>query len=349
MPTDSCVYFYQCAGCHALLRPKPGDCCVFCSFGSVKCPPVQQSLRCCDGDAAERIASQAPVREGFVPVPGAQLYFREVGSGSPLVIVHGGPDFNHNYLVPDLDPLSSAFRLIYYDQRGRGRSSQGVSAETVDIDSEVEDVDRLRQYFGLGEIALLGHSWGCVLALEYASRHADRISHLILLNAAPASHADLMRFRRQREATDASALAKMRAIASSRDYADGDIEADAEYYRAHFGKTLCRSGQLESVIRRLRSHFTPQDIVKARAIEDRLYAQTWQSPEYDVLARLGALDVPALIIHGDRDLVPLECARNVAAAIPGARLVVIGECGHFSHLECPGEVCNAIAEFVLGR
>lgn len=47
MPTDACVFFHECPACHALLRPKPGDCCVFCSYGSVKCPPVQQQRGCC--------------------------------------------------------------------------------------------------------------------------------------------------------------------------------------------------------------------------------------------------------------------------------------------------------------
>lgn len=47
MPTDACVYFYECKGCHALLRPKKGDCCVFCSYGTVKCPPVQVEGKCC--------------------------------------------------------------------------------------------------------------------------------------------------------------------------------------------------------------------------------------------------------------------------------------------------------------
>jgi hypothetical protein len=47
MPTDACLYFYECTNCHALLRPRPGDCCVFCSHGSVKCPPVQQASGCC--------------------------------------------------------------------------------------------------------------------------------------------------------------------------------------------------------------------------------------------------------------------------------------------------------------
>ena len=47
MPLDACIYFYECRHCHAMLRPKPGDCCVFCSYGSVKCPPVQADASCC--------------------------------------------------------------------------------------------------------------------------------------------------------------------------------------------------------------------------------------------------------------------------------------------------------------
>lgn len=56
MPTDSCLYFYECTGCHTLLRPRAGDCCVFCSYGSVKCPPMQLSSGCC-GDTATFIKS----------------------------------------------------------------------------------------------------------------------------------------------------------------------------------------------------------------------------------------------------------------------------------------------------
>ena len=49
MPTDRCVFFYECKGCHALLRPKPGDCCVFCSYADRPCPSIQQARNCCDG------------------------------------------------------------------------------------------------------------------------------------------------------------------------------------------------------------------------------------------------------------------------------------------------------------
>jgi hypothetical protein len=47
MPTNACVYYYECQGCHALLKPTAGNCCVFCSYGSVKCPPIQQQSDCC--------------------------------------------------------------------------------------------------------------------------------------------------------------------------------------------------------------------------------------------------------------------------------------------------------------
>ncbi|MGO8754798.1 MAG: GDCCVxC domain-containing (seleno)protein [Gallionellaceae bacterium] len=47
MPVDACQFFYECTACHTMLRPKAGDCCVFCSFGSVPCPPVQLEQECC--------------------------------------------------------------------------------------------------------------------------------------------------------------------------------------------------------------------------------------------------------------------------------------------------------------
>jgi hypothetical protein len=49
MPTDACLFFYDCTACGALLKPQAGDCCVFCSYGSVPCPPIQQQRTCCGG------------------------------------------------------------------------------------------------------------------------------------------------------------------------------------------------------------------------------------------------------------------------------------------------------------
>src|ERR1700730_14951859 len=127
----------------------------------------------------------ATPRESRIPVGGADLYSREVGQGTPIIVLHGGPDFDHSYLLPELDRLSDSFRLIYYDQRGRGQSADGVQPEDVTLASDIADLERLRQYFELDLVVLLWHSWGTVLALEYALRYPQRVSRMILMNPAP--------------------------------------------------------------------------------------------------------------------------------------------------------------------
>ncbi len=116
--------------------------------------------------------SQPTAREGLIPVENAGLYVREIGQGPPVVILHGGLDFDHNYLLPELDRLAGSFRLIYYDQRGRGKSAGDVQPGEVSIASEIEDLEGLRQYFRLESVVVLGHSWGGLLAMEYAIRSA---------------------------------------------------------------------------------------------------------------------------------------------------------------------------------
>ena len=133
--------------------------------------------------SAVQSGRSAAARESRIPVGKASLYARDIGRGQPMIVLHGGPDFDHAYLLPDLDRLADAFRLIYYDQRGRGRSAEGVQPDDVTLASDVDDVDKVRQHFQLESSALLGHSWGAVLALEYALRYPRRVSHLGRLSA----------------------------------------------------------------------------------------------------------------------------------------------------------------------
>lgn len=284
-------------------------------------------------------------REGFAHVDGAELYFRDVGQGPPIIVLHGGPDFSHTYFLPELDRLSDSFRLIYYDQRGRGRSASGVEPEDVTIESEMEDLDGLRRFFQLESVAVLGHSWGGVLAMEYATRRPERVSHLILLNTAPASHEDVMLVRAYWRRTAAQGLEQLRAIAATPRYQSGDLEADAEYYRFHFRPALAQPEHLEPVVSRLRIGMTPEGIRKSRAIEDRLYEQTWSLDGYDLLPRLARLRIPTLVLHGDRDFIPATCTEHIARAVPGSRFVLLRDCGHFSYLERPDEVRAALTDF----
>ena len=94
--------------------------------------------------------------------------------------------------------LSDGYRLIYYDQRGRGGSAARVKPEEVSLASEIADLDAVRQAFHLDRVVLLGHSWGAVLALEYAVRYPQRLSRMILMNPAPTSTAQYRQARKAR-------------------------------------------------------------------------------------------------------------------------------------------------------
>ena len=100
------------------------------------------------------------------------------------------------------------------------------------------------------------------------------------------------------------------------------------------------------LVARLRRDFTAEGIVAARAIEQRLYEQTWDDDDYDLLTRLQHARVPTLVIHGDTDLIPVELARHIAEAIPDARLEVLDDCGHFAYLDQPERTEDAITGFL---
>jgi proline iminopeptidase len=288
----------------------------------------------------------AAAHETRVPVGGASLYAREVGRGQPMVVLHGGPDFDQTYLLPDMDRLADAFRLIYYDQRGRGRSAEGVPPEDVTLASDVADLDAVREHFRLPKTALLGHSWGTVLALEYALRHPERVSHLVLMNPGPASAADFEEFRKDRLARLGADLDRLKAARATDGYKAGDPDAVAAYYRIHFKQALARPEDYERLMTLFRPSFTTSEaILKARHVEDRLMADTWSKEGYDILPRLRTLEVPTLVIWGDHDFIPLFVSEHIAGALPGARLVTMKDCGHFAYLECPGPVREEIDRF----
>ena len=286
--------------------------------------------------------------ENQLKVGSTALYVRVIGKGQPIIVLHGGPDFDHSYLLPDLDRLQDAFRLIYYDQRGRGRSADKVRPEDVTLMSDLDDLDHVRQHFRLQSVVLLGHSWGAVLALEYALLHPTRVSRLILMNPAPVSAADLTAFRKTYLDKIGADMDQQRAIVASAAYQAGDPEAVAARYRIHFKPALARLEDYEKLMARMQAAFRSQGsegIVKARAVEDRLMLDTWQVPGYDLLPKLHSLRIPTLVIAGDKDFFPLEVAAHIADALPNAKLVTTKDCGHFAFLECPGEVRNALLGF----
>jgi proline iminopeptidase len=304
----------------------------------------------CVGAAAQ--SKPAGERESRILVQGGELYCREVGQGTPMIVLHGGPDFDIAYLLPELDRLSDKFHLIYYDQRGRGRSTNHVKPEEVTLESEMADLDQVREHFRLDKVVLLGHSWGTVLALEYALRHPERVSRLVLMDPAPASAADINRFRKERLEKWPALVELRKAIADTTAYKEADPDAVVAYYRVHFKPALARSEDYEKLILRMQARFIEEGkegILKSRAVEDRLVNETWASSNgYDLHPKLKGLNIPTLVITGDHDFFPFA-AEHIAQAIPGARLVTLKDCGHFPYLECPAPLREKIDVFFQSK
>ncbi|GFE79514.1 proline iminopeptidase [Steroidobacter agaridevorans] len=295
-----------------------------------------------------RAQPQGQAHETRVPVGDVSLYARAIGQGRPAIVLHGGPDFDHAYLLPDLDRLMDIFQLIYYDQRGRGRSAENVQPQNVTLASDIQDIDSVRRHFALNAPVLFGHSWGTVLAVEYALRHPTHVSHLVLMNPAPVSARDFALLREAYLRKIGASMDRQREILASAEYKNGDPEAVAARYRIHFTPALRRPEDFERLMTIMKAQFVNQGsagIIKARAVEDQLMRDTWQNPNYDLLPKLRALPIPTLVVTGDHDFIPVDISEHIARAVPNAKLVTIKDCGHFAYLECRDAVRHALEEF----
>src|SRR6266576_4409319 len=99
----------------------------------------------------------------FALPDGYNLYVEELGSGFPLIVLHGGPGLDHSMFRPYLDPLADEFRLLYVDERGQGRSER-VDPTSLSLERLARDVDLLAEALALDRYALLGHSFGAIIA-----------------------------------------------------------------------------------------------------------------------------------------------------------------------------------------
>lgn len=289
-------------------------------------------------------SGQPAPREGVVPVRNAELFYREIGQGRPVIVIHGGPDFDHTYLLPDMDRLSDSYRLIYYDQRGRGKSRAELRLKEISIEQYVEDLDGLQNHLQLESVAILGHSWGGHVAMQYAIQYPARVSHMVLMNTAPASHEDYLLLRQKRLERTAIHAERLKALTSSTEFKAGDPETVTEYYRVIFSTTIKRPEHLE----RLNLRWAREDILRGRVIEDRLAEGLYWSEGFTIVPELKRLRNPTFVIHGDHDFIPVQCAAHVAEAIPGARLAVLSDCGHFCYIESSEEVRRVMADFFAG-
>jgi proline iminopeptidase len=269
-------------------------------------------------------------------VRGVSLFERRVGSGDPVVVLHGGPGADHGYLLPGFDLLAEGRELIYYDQRGGGRSP--VPRDTrVGWREHVADLDALRELWGLERLVIVGYSWGGLLAQLYATEHPARVTRLALVSPGPSWRAARDEFeRRFAQRNLAPELQAEREAVRASDLRVRDPEA---FQRRMFELSVVPYFFDPGKAREL----TPFRVV------GRTQEEVWKSlGNYDLRSRLPALrSTPSLILHGEDDPIPIEASRETANLLEAA-FHSLDRCGHCPHVERPGDFKEIVSGFLSG-
>lgn len=280
----------------------------------------------------ERASAEEP-RASTIDVRQGKLHYLTLGKVSaavPLIALNGGPGLDHAYLLDShvWQGLSKKRQIIFYDQRATGLSRTTAPYSAITIDLLLTDLEALRARLGAPRIALLGHSWGGILAMAYAIRHPNRVSNLILVGSGspkPAEHEFL--FDRiypeivARHPPDPSPAGKVGCVS---------IE---EYERMSYydQRNRPRSG---------RGGFS----------QDVCTHVMHQALKLDLFPQLRRLRVPTLVINGrfDANVAP-TVAYAISKAIKGSQLVYFEQSGHSPFIEEPDRFELVVGNFLDGQ
>lgn len=290
--------------------------------------------------AAADVGAQT-ARQGLLSLDDARIFYEVVGSGEPIVVVHGGPGLDHEYLQPGLDALGTRNTLVYYDQRGTGRSTAELDESAINLDAFVEDIDRLREALGYDHVSVLSHSVGAFIALEYARRYPDRTRALILMNPVePGSRYREETMERLERRRSQEVVEEMARIRESEGFEARDPATLSRFYRLSFRPVVEDPDVVERLDLDLADTTARQGQDVARLLGTSLGTVEWWD-------RLSAIETPTLVLHGRHDAPPTDMARELAEAFPLGTFTVL-DSGHFPYVEDRQGLLSAVSSFFAG-
>ena len=289
------------------------------------------------------VAAAAPPETGKTfQAPGATIYVEVLGSagGVPLVVVNGGPGFDHTYehaAVPGTasawETLAKTRRVVFYDQRGNGRSGALKPGQSCTLADQIRDLDAVRAHLRADKLDLVGHSWGGYLAMAYAARHPDRIRHLVTVGSAAPKWSDTVFLFKD-------------IFPEGMERADGYTFADA------LGDAAASEAGLREYLTWLfyapekRDAFVAQVSTKVftKSVNEAVERDVQR---FDLNPELRKFKFPTLVITGRYDInVAPSVAYKIHRAIPGSKFVVLERSGHLPFYEEPEAFVRAVESFL---
>jgi proline iminopeptidase len=284
----------------------------------------------------------------FAVVNDARIYFDVDGEGSTprgaammekpaLMVLHGGPGADHSYFKPWIRPLTEVAQVIYVDHRGNGRSELTGPA-TYNLHQMADDLEALRQLLGLGQVQLLGHSFGGMVALTFALRHPGSLEALLLCTTTASRE-----FRDDAWAV-AERVATPEQMAVLATLFDGKVASDQEHEEWW---RICLPLYFHQPDQAICAQLLGRERAQLGVVNHMMANEI---PHYDVTGRLGEIAVPTLVIAGRHDWVtPVSQAEVISGGIEGASLQVFESSGHFPFIEEQPAFLDLVSRFVAER
>ena len=263
------------------------------------------------------------------------LRSRPVADSVPLVCINGGLIYDHGSMWPTMRRLAKHRQVIVYDQRGRGKSEPPPALRAARIEHDAGDLAAIREALGIPVWDVLGHSWGSAIAMLGTLGDPAGVRRLVLVDPVgprsdwlPKLHATALE---RLDGADREELAALDpALLSTPDPA-----VHARYARAFSPAWFADQAQAE--------RYRPALVESATGAA---VASKLRREGYDWTDRLRALDRPTLVLHGDRDPIPVAVAESLVALLPNARLEVIPNAGHMPFWEQPRHFFSSVERFL---
>jgi proline iminopeptidase len=281
------------------------------------------------------LAAEPPGRSIDGPAGKLWVETRGTAAGRPLLIVNGGPGFDHGYLLssPVWDELAKTRRVVMYDQRGTGRSTPVKPETSLTLGDQLADIEAVRKSLGAEDIDLLGHSYGGSLVMAYTARYPQRVKKLLIVDSAAPKWKDTV-------------------FLFSQVFPDVNERVDGFEFAAQFGDRAAIEGGVREYLSMIfwdpdhRDAFLRQVSLKGfnRHVNEALDADMGR---YDLNPELPKFRMPVLVITGRYDMnVAPVVAWKIHKAIPGSRLVIFERSSHLPFLEEPERFKREVEEFL---
>lgn len=299
--------------------------------------------------------------EGFWDVEeDVKLHYFPDGEGTNVLFLHGGPGFPVEKPPEGLKALEDGFRVLYYDQRGCGRSTRPFDRftsknyfknmttleKTLGIGAQVADIERIRRILGEEDLILVGHSFGAFLAALYAAEFPERVKAMVLVSPAnvlvmPQEDGGLYE-EVEKRLPDAMLKEYAEYLKDYFDY--GDVFSKSEADLAELNGAFARyyAAALKDANLSLPEEHAATN--NGGWMVQAMYFSMGRGHDYrDALKNVQA---PVLVLHGEKDLQPEKASRMYADALPNSDFHTIPDAGHFAFTEQPEEFAKAAGEFL---